>query len=36
MRNLDILDSRDKLAQYAQAGLLPPGTGTAALVRTGK
>ncbi len=33
MRNLDILDSRDKLGQYAKAGILPAGTGTAALLK---
>ena len=31
MRNLDISDTRDKLRVYARAGLLAPGTGTAAL-----
>jgi argininosuccinate synthase len=29
MRNLDIEDTRNKLAGYAKAGLLAPGTGTA-------
>jgi argininosuccinate synthase len=29
MRNLDIADSRDKLATYAKTGLLVPGTGAA-------
>ena len=29
MRNLDIADTRDKLAIYAQAGLLSLGTGAA-------
>ncbi len=33
MRNLDILDSREKLAQYAKAGVLPAGSGTAALIK---
>ncbi len=32
MRNLDIIDSRQKLDLYAQAGVLPAGTGTAALL----
>ena len=31
LRRLDILDSRDKLALYAQAGLLPKGAGPDAL-----
>jgi argininosuccinate synthase len=35
MRNLDILDSRAKLDLYAQAGLLPAGTGTAGLLGEG-
>ncbi len=26
MRNLDIADTRDKLATYARVGLLSPGT----------
>ncbi|HEY1393070.1 MAG TPA: argininosuccinate synthase [Methylibium sp.] len=29
MRNLDIVDTREKLATYAKAGLLSPGTGIA-------
>jgi argininosuccinate synthase len=29
MRNLDIVDTRDKLLTYIKAGLLTPGTGTA-------
>jgi len=29
MRNLDIVDTRDKLATYAQVGLLSPGTASA-------
>ena len=29
MRNLDIIDTRDKLETYAKVGLLSPGTGTA-------
>ncbi len=32
MRNLDILDSRDKLGIYSQAGVLPAGTGAAGLL----
>ena len=36
MRNLDILDSRDKLGIYAKAGLLPAGTGAAGLIESGK
>jgi len=32
MRNLDILDSREKLAQYAKAGMLPAGAGAAGLL----
>jgi argininosuccinate synthase len=32
MRNLDILDSREKLALYARVGVLPPGTGAGALL----
>jgi argininosuccinate synthase len=34
MRNLDILDSRDKLGIYAKAGVLPPGTGAAGLLES--
>ena len=29
MRNLDIVDTRDKLFTYVKAGLLTPGGGTA-------
>ena len=29
MRNLDIVDTRDKLFTYMKAGLLSPGSGTA-------
>ncbi|NJD89067.1 MAG: argininosuccinate synthase [Betaproteobacteria bacterium] len=36
MRNLDILDSRDKLGIYSQAGLLPAGTGAAGLLGPGE
>jgi argininosuccinate synthase len=36
MRNLDILDSRDKLGLYSQAGLLPSGTGAAGLLESGE
>jgi argininosuccinate synthase len=36
MRNLDILDSRDKLGIYSQAGLLPAGTGAAGLLGSGE
>jgi argininosuccinate synthase len=32
MRNLDILDSRAKLEMYSRNGILPSGTGTAALL----
>jgi argininosuccinate synthase len=32
MRNLDILDSREKLATYARIGVLPPGTSAAGLL----
>ena len=32
LRNLDILDSRDKLGVYAKMGVLPSGTGAAALL----
>jgi argininosuccinate synthase len=28
MRNLDIVDTRDKLFTYSKAGVLPPWTGT--------
>ncbi len=35
MRNLDILDSRDKLAIYAKTGVLPAGTGAAGLLEDG-
>jgi len=31
MRNLDIVDTREKLMGYAKAGLLSSGTGTAML-----
>ncbi|MBV8209447.1 MAG: argininosuccinate synthase [Burkholderiaceae bacterium] len=34
MRNLDILDSREKLAMYARSGILPPGTDSAGLIGT--
>ena len=34
MRNLDILDSRDKLGIYAKAGVLPSGTGAAGLLES--
>ncbi|HEX4944054.1 MAG TPA: argininosuccinate synthase [Usitatibacteraceae bacterium] len=34
MRNLDILDSRQKLGIYAKAGLLPSGTGAAGLLES--
>jgi argininosuccinate synthase len=34
MRNLDILDSRQKLAVYAHAGVLSAGTGTAGLLES--
>jgi argininosuccinate synthase len=34
MRNLDILDSRDKLGIYAKAGVLPAGTGAAGLLES--
>ncbi len=36
MRNLDILDSREKLAVYARAGVLPAGTGAAGLLESDK
>jgi argininosuccinate synthase len=29
MRNLDIVDTREKLQTYAQVGLLSPGAGAA-------
>ena len=32
MRNLDIADSREKLAVYSQAGVLPKGSGAAGLI----
>ncbi len=34
MRNLDILDSRDKLGVYARTGVLAPGTGAARLLES--
>jgi len=34
MRNLDILDSREKLAVYARAGVLPAGAGAAGLLES--
>jgi argininosuccinate synthase len=34
LRNLDILDSRDKLGVYSRAGVLPSGTGAAALLES--
>jgi len=34
MRNLDILDSRQKLAIYARAGVLPAGAGAAGLLES--
>jgi argininosuccinate synthase len=36
MRNLDILDSRDKLAVYARAGVLASGSGAANLLEDDK
>ena len=38
MRNLDILDSRDKLGVYARVGVLPANTSAAGLLedKTGK
>ncbi len=36
MRNLDILDSRDKLGIYAKTGVLPSGTGAAGLLESGE
>ncbi|MGH8831150.1 MAG: argininosuccinate synthase, partial [Polaromonas sp.] len=36
MRNLDIVDTRDKLAIYARTGLLSQGTGADLLRLTGK
>ena len=36
LRNLDILDSRDKLGVYAKMGVLPSGTGAAALLEDSK
>jgi argininosuccinate synthase len=35
MRNLDIIDSRDKLSVYARAGVLPAGGGAAGLLESG-
>ena len=32
LRNLDILDSRDKLGLYSRVGVLPSGSGAAALL----
>jgi argininosuccinate synthase len=32
MRNLDILDSREKLSTYARTGVLPAGAGAAGLL----
>jgi len=34
LRNLDILDSRDKLGVYSRAGVLPSGTGAAGLLES--
>ncbi|HUN91419.1 MAG TPA: argininosuccinate synthase [Burkholderiaceae bacterium] len=34
LRNLDILDSREKLGVYSKTGVLPAGTGTAGLLGT--
>ncbi len=34
MRNLDIIDSREKLAIYARAGMLPSGPGAAGLLES--
>ena len=34
LRNLDILDSRDKLGVYSRAGVLPAGTGAAGLLES--
>jgi hypothetical protein len=36
MRNLDIVDSRDKLSIYARAGMLPAGAGAATLLPGGE
>jgi argininosuccinate synthase len=36
MRNLDILDSREKLAIYARTGVLPAGAGAAGLLESGE
>jgi argininosuccinate synthase len=36
LRNLDILDSRDKLGVYARLGVLPPGTSAAGLIETSR
>jgi argininosuccinate synthase len=35
LRNLDILDSREKLGVYARTGVLPAGTGVAGLLENG-
>jgi argininosuccinate synthase len=34
MRNLDIMDSREKLSIYARAGMLPAGSGAAGLLES--
>ena len=34
MRNLDIMDSREKLSIYARAGVLPAGAGAAGLLES--
>jgi argininosuccinate synthase len=34
LRNLDILDSRDKLGVYARIGVLPAGTSAAGLLES--
>jgi argininosuccinate synthase len=36
MRNLDILDSREKLALYARSGVLPAGAGAAGLLESAR
>ncbi len=36
MRNLDIVDSREKLSVYARAGVLPAGGGAAGLLESGE
>ena len=36
LRNLDIADSRDKIAVYRAAGVLPPGTGLGGLIESGE